>query len=101
MSKNFKSKVERLVKKWAKENEVSLLDTSFYSPKEWRDRGEEYCLNSTCIIASEGDLCSIWNGYCDNEAYGWALLDSFFNMLQENGLWYELGCHWYAGIYEN
>lgn len=99
MAKSKKTLVKKIVTQWARKNDVDLTDVGFYSPKEWRDRGESYCREASCIITAEGTLCGIWNGYYGTASY--ALLDSFYNMLQEHGLWYEMGTHWYVGIYEN
>ena len=89
-------KIEKIIRKWAKENGVDLTDTSFYTAKEWKDRGEERCTNSKCTVATEGELNHILNMY---ESYHVRLFDSFHEVLEKNGYWFEMGTHWYFGVY--
>ena len=86
-------KIINTVKQWAKDNDVDLTDTGFYTPEQWRDRGETWCLNADLIMTYEGGLYEVINVHYP------ALFDSFFNTIQSIGYWFECGTHWYCGFY--
>ncbi len=69
----------------------------FYSPQEWKDRGEEYGLESELIICHDGgDHAAVFN--LDYECY--KLYDAMFDELQSAGFFPE-GCTcWYSAIYK-
>ena len=82
--------------------ETKLTDTggckTFYSPKEWRERGELYCRESYLIVVYDGgDASYIFNA--DHE-YGWCYENELIDRLNKAGLYYECGTHWYCGIYD-
>jgi hypothetical protein len=69
---------------------------AFYSPQEWKDRREEYGLNSVLIVVHDGgDLAPVFNySYqCDN------LVNAMFDTLKKVGLHSEPCTCWYTAIY--
>lgn len=69
----------------------------FYSPAQWRDRGESYGLSSLLIITHDGgDHAGAFN--LDYEQY--ELHDQLQNRLREAGLFVEACTCWYSAVYE-
>jgi hypothetical protein len=88
------AQIEAKIKKYLKKNHIGLNGTHFYSPKAWKERGEEYCNGARLVITTEGDLYDAIN-------YGDCRIDGFNDFLSELGLWFELGTGWMIGIYED
>lgn len=85
-------------------NEHNCLETggckTFYSPKEWRARGEPYGRNSELIVVYDGGaVMPFFNG---NVAYegGWTLMEEMNAALKKVGLYAEECTGWYAAIYK-
>jgi len=78
------------------------LDTggckTFYSPAEWKARGEEFCLGAELIIVYDGGGVAPFFNY-DYECYG--AIDLMDKALDEVGLYSEQGTSWYSGVYLN
>ena len=70
---------------------------TFYSPKAWKERGEEYGLNSELVVVHDGgDVAAVCN--LDYENYG--LHDALQADLNAAGFYME-GCTcWYSAIYK-
>ena len=70
---------------------------SFYSPREWKERGEQYGLDSQLIIVYDGgDLRPC---FCMNEGF----YQSYSNMqaaLFKIGCYFEECTGWYAAVYQ-
>jgi hypothetical protein len=70
---------------------------TFYSPKEWKERGEKYGLNSCLIICHDGgefsNLCSY-----DKQDYG--MLEKFAENLAIEGYYIEQCTCWYSALYK-
>jgi len=70
---------------------------AFYSPKEWKERGEDYGLESELIVVHDGgDLASIFN--LDYGCYD--LNAKMDEALRRHGVWMESCTCWYTAIYE-
>lgn len=69
---------------------------TFYSPAEWKERGEDYGKNSHLIIVYDGgDVGSFFN--MNHERY--KLYDEMQTALSEIGLYFEECTGWYAAVY--
>lgn len=69
---------------------------AFYSPEEWKLRGESYGQNALLIIVHDGgDLAPFFN--YDYEAY--ALIDRMDNALSELDCYAEQCTSWYSAVY--
>lgn len=67
---------------------------TFYTPDEWRDREEKYCLGADLIIVHySGDLCRLLSRE-DTQSSG--ILN---DLLREEGYYLEAGTNWYHGLY--
>lgn len=89
--------VEKLrfgVQEWLIRHELDH-DISFYTPEEWRARGEEYCTDSKLILVFEGNLFSVMNGYTDS----YKLYDEFDRFVRGFGYYFDLGNAWNMGFY--
>jgi hypothetical protein len=89
--------IERLrlgVHQWLVHHELDG-DTSFFTPEEWCARGEEYGTDSKLILAFEGGLFSVMNGYLDTRD----LYDEFDRLVEGFGYFFELGNAWNMGFY--
>ena len=71
---------------------------AFYSPQQWKDRGEDYGLNAELIVVHDGgDLAPFFN--LDYEAV--EAFEAMVDALNAVGLWAE-GCTcWYTAIYKS
>ena len=70
---------------------------TFYSPTEWAERGEKYCLNAELIVVFDGGaVAHFFSGSYADSVY---LMDKMDSALAEAGFYAELGTSWYAGIY--
>lgn len=68
----------------------------FYTPAEWRDRGESYGLDALVIVTHDGgDHAGCFNW--DYEQYG--LLEGLMEHLRGHGLWMEQCTSWYTAIF--
>lgn len=69
---------------------------AFYSPMEWKTRGEQYGLKSVLIVTHDGgDLAPVFNLAYERGA----LHDELNKKLEESGLWCESCTSWYTAIY--
>ena len=70
----------------------------FYSPKEWKARGEQYGLKSQLIVVYDGgDHRRFFN--MDEEEY--KLWDEMHDALGKVGVYAEECTGWYAAVYES
>ncbi len=91
-----------IIRDFLKEN--NLVHTggcrTFYSPKEWKERREEYGLTSKLIVVYDGSdvgiACSMDAAY---ETGSYELLESLNAKLKEHGLFMEECTCWYAAVY--
>jgi len=91
---------------------------TFYSPKEWEDRGEEYGIGSKLIVVYDGgdmrpyfNMDAAYDGHCMlaefYEDVGDSLLndpyhsyESMQSALRKEGLYFEECTNWYAAVYK-
>lgn len=68
----------------------------FYTPREWRDRGEAYGTNSLLIVTHDGgDHAAAFNW--DYEAY--SVMEELRRRLARIGVYGEQCTSWYSAIY--
>lgn len=69
---------------------------TFYSPAEWKSRGEEYGRNSELVIVHDGgDVAAI----CNMDYGNYKLHDALQEALSTAGFYFE-GCTcWYSAVY--
>lgn len=83
---------------------------AFYSPQEWKDRGEKYGNGSVLVVVYDGgdhrrffnlDSAFIWNPITgqDQACYEWT--EGMNEALSEAGLYYEECTGWFCAIYES
>ena len=85
-----------LTKFFKKEGLESHGCQTFYTPEEWKERGESYCCNSKLVVVYDGsDVRRAMS--LDGEDY--KLNERMQNMLRAVGCYYEEGTHWYGGVY--
>lgn len=70
---------------------------AFYSPQEWRDRGEEYGLKAVLIVVHDGGGLARFFNY-DYQDYG--SIDKMDKALRECGVYAEACTCWYTAIYK-
>jgi hypothetical protein len=80
--------------------EANLLETggckAFYSPKEWKARGEDYGTTSELIVVYDGgNVRELFE-----PEFSDVLFDKLNLCLKEKGLWFELCTCWYSAIYK-
>lgn len=69
---------------------------AFYTPKEWRARGELYGTDALLVVVHDGgDLAPFFN--LDYGAY--KLFDKMWNALEPVGVWAEACTSWYTAVY--
>lgn len=83
--------------------ELQLTSTggcrAFYSPAEWKDRGEEYGTGSELIVTYDGgDLRYFFSMDAGYET-GWRFTERMRQELEELGLYSEECTCWYSAIY--
>ena len=70
---------------------------AFYSPADWKERGETYGLTAELIVVHDGgDLASIFN--LDYGCYD--LNNKMEETLRRNGVWMESCTCWYTAVYK-
>ena len=72
---------------------------TFYTPQEWRDRGEEYGLNSILIVVYDGgDVGAFFT--MDKDYPQYKRTNEMTKALDEAGPYHSEECHcWYSAIY--
>jgi len=69
---------------------------TFYTPKEWKEKGGEYGLTSKLVVVYDGgDLYSTIN-----HEFGFTLSDELTKDLAEHGYYFEPCTSWYCAIYD-
>jgi len=93
---------ELVVKLVGQYEEDKLMDTGgctpFYTPKQWKERGEAYGYNSELIVVHDGGDVAAWFNY-DYECY--KCIDEMNEALEEVGLYAEPCTGWYTAIYKS
>jgi hypothetical protein len=74
---------------------------AFYSPTEWKERGEEYGKDSVLIVVHDGgDLACFFNWSYAKET-GYRMLNDMQEALEGEGLRAEQCTAWYTAIYND
>jgi hypothetical protein len=74
----------------------------FYSPEEWRERGEHFGTNAAFVILHEcGDHAKYFSLDAAYDCGTYAYHDEFFHWLKDNGFWSEQLYRWSSGVYEH
>jgi len=77
-----------------------LTDTggckAFYSPQQWKERGEDYGTESVLVVVHDGGAHAPCFSY-DYQAY--ALIDEMAEVLKAHGLFVEQCTGWYSAVY--
>ncbi len=68
----------------------------FYTTQEWRERKEEYGLNSKLIIVHDG---GDFARYCNGSYGDFHAIDAFSSFLYTRGLYVESCTCWYSAVY--
>lgn len=92
-------KLEQLIIDTAKLSlgDVDTKYRNFYSPAEWRARGERYGLQSELIVVHDGgDLASFFNP----DYMCWNLQTTMNEALEKAGYYAEPCTSWYTAIYK-
>jgi hypothetical protein len=71
--------------------------TPFYSPVEWKAKGEEYGLNSRLIVVYDGGDLRHFFSY---QSEATSLVQRMSEALNEAGYWAEPCTVWYSAIYK-
>jgi len=71
---------------------------TFYSPAEWKARGESYCQGAELIVVYDGGDVGPFFGL-DHERY--SLREEMEQALRTIGLYTEEGTCWYSGVYRS
>lgn len=70
---------------------------AFYSPKEWKERGEDYGTNAKLILCHDGgDLYY----YCNYDSGNWDGIEAFDKFLRSKGYYVECCTSWYSAVYK-
>ena len=88
--------------KLAKERNWNAGQKVFWSPKQWRDKGEPYGENSSLIILHEGgDHAPFFSMDYSYEAGSYDQYEEQLKFLSGYGFWSEGIYRWSTAIYEN
>ena len=87
-----------MIREFLAEHDITYTGgcTPFYSPEEWRHRGEDYGTNSHLIVVYDGgDLSALFGGCLG------ALYDDLTQSLNAHGLYFEHCTAWYSAVYSS
>ena len=90
-------KVLTAARKVMKEEPYTGGCRTFYSPAEWKERGEEYGLESELILCHDGgDFASLLNS-----SYGcYDQMERFSKAMEKYGYYVEQCTSWYSAVYK-
>jgi hypothetical protein len=88
----LKESVEKWIGKWKLGG-----DSSFYTPKQWQEKGEEIGAYADLTLVCEGSLNHVLNGYASDSNH---LIDDFNRVVNEAGYWWEWGFSWSVHFYK-
>jgi hypothetical protein len=73
---------------------------AFYTPEEWKERGESYGLTAKLIVVHDGgDLMPFFNLDYDYMS-GFVFTEAMNDALRKIGCYYETCTCWYSAVYE-
>jgi hypothetical protein len=75
---------------------------TFYSPAQWKARGEQYCHGAELIVVYDGgDVAGFFNYEYAMAFDNYSLINDMDQQLSNAGFYGEQGTNWYSGIYES
>ena len=72
-------------------------DAAWYTPCEWKARGESVGKGAALSMTAEGPLCHLL--YYQED--GGKLYDQVIEICKKHNFWFEFGYHWSIHFYEN
>lgn len=70
---------------------------AFWSPKAWKERGEQYGINAELVLVHESsDLAP----YCNFDYQQYDKMDKMVEALQKIGVYVEACTGWYSAVYK-
>lgn len=69
---------------------------TFYSPKAWLERGEQYGTNAELIVVYDGGAV---RPFFEWEGYGYSLIEEMNAAIDNAGCWTEKCTCWYSAVY--
>jgi hypothetical protein len=92
-----------IIKEFLRERRLNGgIDRVFYSPAEWKNRGEDYGIGSMLIITYDGsDLRRAFNMDTCYDMGSYEIYESLQKRLGESGFFFEECTNWYAAVYKN
>ena len=95
-----KAAYKKIVRVLELSNIIDIDYKIFYSPQEWKDRGELYGLESHLIIVHDGgNICRFFN-------LDYAMMDGYIKYefmrteLEDSEIYTEQCTNWYSAVYE-
>lgn len=81
-----------------KDREITYTGGSkaFYSPAEWKAKGEQYCQNALLVVVYDGSAVAQCFEYAKED---YAAIEAMDAALRAADMYPESGTHVYAGIY--
>ena len=75
---------------------------AFYSPTEWKDRGESYGVTSELVVVYDGgDVQHFFSlDACYGDGPSYTLYERMKEALEAEGLYWEECTRWYCALYE-
>lgn len=78
------------------EERGTIPDNTFYTPQEWRKKGERYGRSSVLVMVHDGGPLA---PYCNLDYGAYALHDRLVERLAALGYYFEPCTTWYSAIY--
>ena len=92
-------KAARIILKVLKDSGLTYTGgcTTFYTPKQWRDRGEKYGRRSELLVVHDGGDVGQFFNY---DYFEYAMITRMTEALDADGLWAEPCTNWYTAIFK-
>lgn len=69
---------------------------AYYSPRQWRERGESYGCDSVLILCHDGGALAT---VCNLDYGNYLAAEEFRKFLHSRGYWVEACTSWYSAVY--
>jgi hypothetical protein len=96
-NEQIRTRIKKVFEKVCRNNGCTMDGLRFYSPKQWKERGERYGQNSVMSTIFEEHQGMY---YTMNAIGSFKLQNELVEELAKIGYWFELGNSWYLSIYE-